>query len=219
MAVKGMRISKDPDVRKSELIEAAEELFRENGFRQTSVSDIVKKVGVAQGTFYYYFKSKDDALNAVIDHYIDNYKAGLERLLANESLSPLRKVEIILNDALGMHTCDRNFVEFLHSEENLLTHQKYMIKSYGEIIPLMTKIVEQGITAGVFKVDYPEETVEMVAYAFGYLEDALSRSPQDAKYQSRLRAAESLIERTLGLVKGTVHITPSVERTFAITHG
>jgi AcrR family transcriptional regulator len=214
-----MRISKHPDVRKSELIEAAEVLFRENGFRQTSVSDIVKKVGVAQGTFYYYFESKDDALNAVIDHYIDNYRAGLERLLADESLTPLRKVEIIINDTLGMHTCDRNFVEFLHSEENMLTHQKYMIKSFGETIPLMTKIVEQGIAAGVFNVDYPEETVEMMAYAFGYLEDALSNSPQDAKYDSRLRAAERLVERALGIARGTVHISPSAERNLFMTHG
>ncbi|WP_424358235.1 TetR/AcrR family transcriptional regulator [Methanocella sp. MCL-LM] len=214
-----MRISKNPDVRRSELIEAAEVLFREQGFKQTSVSDIVKKVGVAQGTFYYYFESKDDALNAVIVHYIDNYKAGLERLLGDESLPPVKKVEIIVNDALGMHTCDREFIEFLHTEENLVTHQKYMIKSFEETIPLMTKIVEQGIAAGVFKVDYPEETVEMVAYAFGYLEDALSRSPGDAKYHSRLRAAECLIERLLGIEKGTLHIAPSAERSLFMTHG
>ncbi|CAJ36194.1 TetR/AcrR family transcriptional regulator [Methanocella arvoryzae] len=214
-----MRVSKNPDVRRSELIEAAEILFREKGFKQTSVSDIVKKVGVAQGTFYYYFDSKDDALNAVIDHYIDNYKAGLERLLADEGLTPLRKVEIIVNDALGMHTCDRQFVEFLHSEENLVTHQKYMIKSFGETIPLMTKIVRQGIEAGAFDVDYPEETVEMMAYAFGYLEDALSRSPQDARYDTRLRAAERLIERALGIARGSLHITPSTDRSLFTTHG
>ena len=214
-----MRISKNPDVRKSELIEAAEILFREKGFKQTSVSDIVKKVGVAQGTFYYYFESKDAALNAVIDHYIDNYKAGLERLLADESLAPVQKVEIIISDALGMHTSDRKFVEFLHSEENLLTHQKYIIKSFGQTIPLMTKIVEQGIASGAFDVDYPEETVEMMAYAFGYLEDALSRSPQDARYDTRLRAAERLIERALGITRGSLRITPSTDRSLFTTHG
>lgn len=214
-----MRISKNPDVRKSELIEAAEQLFRENGFTQTSVSDIVKRVGVAQGTFYYYFKSKDEALNAVIDHYIDNYKAGLERLLADESLPPVSKVEIIVNDALGMHICDRKFVEFLHTEENLVTHQKFMLKSFGQIIPLMAKIIEQGMAAGVFDVDYPEETVEMIAYAFGYLEDVLSRSPEDPRYDRRLRAAERLFERALGIPKGTLNITPSTDRSLFTTHG
>jgi AcrR family transcriptional regulator len=214
-----MRISKDPDVRKSELIEAAEELFRENGFTQTSVSDIVKKVGVAQGTFYYYFDSKDDALNAVIDHYIDNYTAGLERLLADESLPPVKKAEFILSDALGMHICDRQFVEFLHTEENLVTHQRFMLKSFDRTIPLMTKMVEQGIQAGVFDVDYPEETVEMLAFAFGYLEDALARSPEDAKYDTRLRAAERLVERALGIAKGTLNIRPSTDHSLFTTHG
>ena len=212
MVVTGMRISKNPDVRKNELILAAEELFRESGYDETSVSGIVKKVGVAQGTFYYYFKSKDDVLNAVIDYYIDQYAAGLEKLLSDQSLSPVQKIQMIANDALGMHICDRKFVDFLHSEENLVTHQKFMVKSFNQMIPLLTKIVEQGITAGAFHVEYPEEMVEMVVYAFGYLEDALATSPDGEKYFKRLRAAEAIVERTLGLEKGTIHINPSTAR-------
>ena len=43
---------KDPETRRSELINAAEELFLANGYEETAVSDIVRKIGVAQGTFY-----------------------------------------------------------------------------------------------------------------------------------------------------------------------
>lgn len=205
-----MRITKDPDVRKQELIQAAEELFRVSGYEETSVSDIVKKVGVAQGTFYYYFKSKEDALDAVIDYYIDLYNEGLERLLADSSLSPIQKIELIASNALGMHVCNRKFIDFLHSEENLVTHQKFMLKSYSRAIPLMTKIVEQGIAAGAFKVEYPMEMVEMVVYAFGYLEDILSRSSDEAANSRKVRAAEVLVERALGVPEGTIHINPAL---------
>ena len=52
------RIVKAPDVRRSELIACAQRLFYSMGYENTSVSDIVNEVGVAKGTFYYYFKSK-----------------------------------------------------------------------------------------------------------------------------------------------------------------
>ncbi len=48
-----VRISKDPEERKNEIVDAAEELFVTKGYEKTSISDIVKKVGVAQGLFYY----------------------------------------------------------------------------------------------------------------------------------------------------------------------
>ena len=59
---------KSPETRKSELLAAAETLFRENGVDRTAVSDIVKKAGVAQGTFYNYYQSKDEIFAAVLEH-------------------------------------------------------------------------------------------------------------------------------------------------------
>lgn len=54
------RTAKDSDERRSELIATAQQLFYSKGYESTSVSDIVKAVGVAQGTFYYYFDSKTE---------------------------------------------------------------------------------------------------------------------------------------------------------------
>jgi len=41
------------------------------GYEKTAVSDIVKKAKVAQGTFYYYFKTKEDILDLITDRYIN----------------------------------------------------------------------------------------------------------------------------------------------------
>lgn len=204
-----MRISKAPDVRKSELIEAAETLFREEGYRQTSVSDIVRRVGVAQGTFYYYFKSKDDILDAVVDHYIESYRKALEWLLAREDIDACRKIEMVANTALAMHKYDPRLAEFLHAEENLATHQRYMIKSIGIVIPLITSIVEQGKAAGIFNVRYPRESVEMMVYAFMYLEDSVALSGDDERYRHMIMAAEDILTRVLGIEPGRLHLDPS----------
>jgi AcrR family transcriptional regulator len=203
-----MRVTKDPVVRKGELIEAAELLFRESGYRQTSVSDIVKKVGVAQGTFYYYFQSKDDILDAVVDHYIDSYRRALEWLLAQDT-DPCRKIEIVANTALALHKFDPHLADFLHAEENLATHQRYIMKSVSEVIPLITAIVEQGKTAGIFDVRYPRESVEMMVYAFMYLEDAVALACDDERYRQMIAAAEDILTRVLGVERGRLHLDPS----------
>ena len=62
------RVTKDPEERKKEIMMAAFQLFATKGFQETAVSDIVKKVGVAQGLFYYYFKSKEEVLEAVMEN-------------------------------------------------------------------------------------------------------------------------------------------------------
>jgi AcrR family transcriptional regulator len=204
-----MRISKNPEVRKGELITAAESLFRERGYPQTSVNDIVNKVGVAQGTFYYYFKSKDDILNAVVDYYVKSYQRAIEHLLAQEHMDPCQKIEIIANTALALHRYYPRLAEFLHAEENMATHQRYIMKSFEVMIPLVVAIVDQGKEAGIFNVTYPRESVEMLVYAFGYLEDSIAVSGDETRYRRMIEAAEDILTRVLGVERGRLHLDPS----------
>ena len=55
------------EARRAELVSAAASLFSERGVAKTTVSDIVKVAGVAQGTFYLYFDSKDEVVLAVVE--------------------------------------------------------------------------------------------------------------------------------------------------------
>ena len=53
------------------LLNTAYHLFTEKGFQKTSISDIVNEAGVAKGTFYYYFKSKEEVMDAIIERFIE----------------------------------------------------------------------------------------------------------------------------------------------------
>ena len=64
-----MRITKEPEVRKKEIIDVAMALFEENGIMKTSMNDIAKKMDVAKGLLYYYFKSKDELISEVIESF------------------------------------------------------------------------------------------------------------------------------------------------------
>ncbi|UJF31372.1 TetR/AcrR family transcriptional regulator [Paenibacillus hexagrammi] len=57
---------KDNELTKQKLLAAAVEMFTENGYYDTKISDIVKKAGVAQGTFYLYFQTKESIFTSII---------------------------------------------------------------------------------------------------------------------------------------------------------
>lgn len=204
-----VRISKDPEVRKLELIEAALELFRENGCEQTSVSDIVKKVGVAQGTFYYYFQSKDDVLNAAIDHYLrDHLEKMVRQLIADGSKNATQKLQIVIDATLSLKNGERSFVEYLHTEENAPFRHKFMAKSNAIFMPLVVQIVEQGVREGSFHVQDPCETVELLMAMFSYLHDRIALSSRPEDYERLARAAEGIANKTLGIREGGIRLAP-----------
>ena len=76
-----MKEPKDTEVRRSEFIEAAEKLFRENGIVDTTVNSIVKELDVAKGLFYYYFKSKDDVIDAISEKYNRDFRQAIQKSL------------------------------------------------------------------------------------------------------------------------------------------
>ena len=67
----------DRTVRRSQLVAAAAEVFAEKGVSGTTVADIVRAAGVAQGTFYLHFESKDDVIVAVVAAVADRLLAGM----------------------------------------------------------------------------------------------------------------------------------------------
>ena len=201
-----MRVTKDPVIRKQELVLAACELFKEKGFEQVSVSDIVQKVGVAQGTFYYYFKTKYDMLNAVMDLYMQESMAFIERVANDKSMNAVEKLQAIIGYSLKPDPCEKNFIQYLHTDENLITHQKYMMKAFELTIPLVTAIVEDGVRDGLFNVCHPRETVELMVYMYGYLNDSLAITTDRDEYDRKIQATEDIFVRVLGMKEGSIRL-------------
>ncbi len=130
-----MRISKSPQERKTEIIEAALELFLENGYEGTSVSMIVSRVGVAQGLFYYYFKSKEDVFQSAMEHYTDHLVEDIiseilmpgpgsiaERLggVSTRLIEMFRNSEGPLTDGMSLHEITDIDMRFSHHISQVL---------------------------------------------------------------------------------------------------
>ena len=62
-----MRIVKTAEERKNEILDVAEELFAEKGYDNASTNDIIARIGIARGTLYHHFSSKEEILDAIVD--------------------------------------------------------------------------------------------------------------------------------------------------------
>ncbi|WP_043994508.1 TetR/AcrR family transcriptional regulator [Moritella sp. PE36] len=74
------------------LIRSGVEVLTESGFAAAGIDGILKKVGVPKGSFYHYFKSKEDFGQAVIDNYANYFAVKLDKCLLDESIAPLQRI-------------------------------------------------------------------------------------------------------------------------------
>ena len=200
----GRRVSKDPEVRKQEIVAAAFDLFREKGYDQVSVQDIVKKVGLVQGTFYYHFKSKYELLDAVVDYEMRKNIAVLESIATDEKLSTLEKVQVTIN--LNPDNERRRFIKLIRSEENAVLYMKSQKKMAEELVPFLTKMIEAGNKEGVLNVPYPRETVELLLDMQLDFERILANTPdRDGAYRL-IRTMEDIYIKVLGVKPGSIRL-------------
>lgn len=102
-------------VKRSRLLETAFNLFTTRGAADTSVSDIAKEAGVGKGTFYLYFKGKDDIEARIISHRTDQMFSHAFKLLeGRDGILFEDKLIIVLNDILDQFAADHMLLKFIY---------------------------------------------------------------------------------------------------------
>lgn len=105
-----MRIVKEADERREEIVNEAVRLFAEKGFRNTSVNDILAAVNIAKGTFYYYFKSKEELLDEAIEMYTRDLTAKLNGIGRESDLNAVEKFIKVIVEA----SCSDSLIQTAH---------------------------------------------------------------------------------------------------------
>jgi len=93
------KVARDNTDTRALLIRSGVEVLTESGFAAAGIDGILKKVGVPKGSFYHYFKSKEDFGQAVIDNYASYFAAKLDRCLLDESIAPLQRITKFADEA------------------------------------------------------------------------------------------------------------------------
>lgn len=199
-----MRIVKDPVERRNEILDAAEILFTSKGYMETTILDILKAVNIAKGTFYYYFTSKEEVLDAILVRMIQRDVEKMQLVLQDSALEPVQKIGAMLM-AQQAQPGDIKYQlnEIFHKPGNGDMHLKYNVLALQHISPLLGTAVKEGIQQGVFHLEHPMETCEFLLGASVFAFDEGLGQWSREELQTRARAFTNLMESALGAAKGS----------------
>lgn len=207
-----MRIIKEAEERKNEILDAAAALFAEKGFDNTSTNDILEIVGIARGTLYHHFKSKEDIMDALIERHTGIMLTKAREASEDKSFSV---EERLVRTILALHveeeqTEGKEMIQHLHNPQNALMHQKTKRIIMNQVPPILAGILEDGISAGDFDTPYPLECMEIVV---SYLNTALDDDVFELTPRQRsakIHAFLFLLERMLGARQGRLAFVQNV---------
>lgn len=198
-----MRISKNPEERKKEILDAAEQLFSKRGFANTSINSILQMVGIAKGTFYHHFESKEELLDAIVMRFIDAGVKAAQAIAMDPNLTAPEKLFHILMAQNAEPREKGQMVEQLHQVNNAEMHQKSLVETILQLTPILTKVVEQGIKEGHFQTAYPQETIEFLLVSSQFLLDEGIFVWQPEELMKKVIAFVHIVETTLGAKEGS----------------
>ena len=164
----GKRKNLKEELRRTQIKEAAINLFSSKGYNQATMDDIVIEAGISKSLIYWYWKSKSALLKELIDTCMQPYVDFLQELV--DSKDPvLKKMNRLFwefadlfrtNERLGklVHFCSLHYSS--KTEENFSDQVK---DYYKKILDLLEKLIDQGIEDGIFKKDIDSPAMALFA--------------------------------------------------------
>jgi TetR/AcrR family fatty acid metabolism transcriptional regulator len=152
------------------ILRAATSVFAHNGYFNSKVADIAREAGVADGTVYLYFKSKEDILHSIFDRSVeealDAARKQIERV--SDPREKLRQIASLHLERLG---ADRDLAVVFLVE--LRGSTKFMVEfsaaGFAEYLTLIRSTFEEGQRAGIFRADLNANVVAKML--FGALDE------------------------------------------------
>jgi TetR/AcrR family transcriptional regulator, transcriptional repressor for nem operon len=212
------RVVKDPAVRRTEILDAAQRLVEIKGYEQMGVQDILDELQISKGAFYHYFDSKLAVLGAVIDRMQAAMREPLLPLVHDPQLPSLDKLQGFFPALFQWKTTQRGFFLNLlrgwYSPENAVLRQQLRDSAIRQFAPLLENIIEQGIAEKALMAASAEglgRITLVVAHDLsdrvaGWLlaEESQRRTVQDV--QHTVAVYSSAVERMLGAPSGSVEL-------------
>ncbi|MBP3972443.1 TetR/AcrR family transcriptional regulator [Bacillus sp. WL1] len=199
-----MRIVKEYEERRKEILETAERLFITKGYTKTTVNDILKEIGIAKGTFYHYFKSKEEVMDEIIMRIIKEDVAKAKVIVSNPNIPVLEKLfRVLMEQSPKSGDVKDKMIEQFHQPNNAEMHQKSLVQSIIHLSPVLTEILEQGIEEGIFSTSYPQETIELLLSSAQVIFDDGLFQWKPEEMMRRVKAYIKMMEVSVGAKEGS----------------
>lgn len=157
-----VRITKEADVRRQELLDIGFELYMQNGISGLNIKEIVSKANVATGLFYYYFKSKEEFVEEAINNFLIKRMEGIKGTLNSSELTPVKKVQIALKEFW-----EYSEIMLPYKDNSIFyTEQHYALtnKLLEQMYPFVLNTIKEGVAENIFHVSDPSLVAGFVLY-------------------------------------------------------
>ena len=158
--------------KRERILDAAERIFARHGFFHARVSEIAKEAGVADGTIYLYFKSKDDLLITLFESRMERVTADLaEAISAVPASDPAARLRMFIHTHAALVVAHPALAEVLVVElrQSSKFMKEYANAKFGDFLKLLASVIDGGQKAGVFDAALPPPIVARAL--FGMLDE------------------------------------------------
>lgn len=210
------RVTKKPEIRRNEILDKAQELFYTIGYNKTSVERIINSLDLAKGTFYYYFRSKLDLVEALAERHSEEHYLIWEKIIQRKDLNAIQKFNLVFQSSSNLKARNPELIKtylnaYISEENNLIRHQmnKHRTEKASQILG---DLIKDGCRERVFDTPYPEESIRMIFALVDSMSEEiiqlLIKMFKDKKYKDdiikKYKMLEMMTERILGAEKGSL---------------
>lgn len=186
-------------------MDAALELFISAGYEKTMVADIVKKAGVAKGTFFYYFPTKEAVLEAICTRWATELATSFQ--LQSRQLTALHKLQSFIFQISAPTQIDILIDRLWDEKQFNFVYTIWQQHVENIFNPLLTNIIQQGNLEGTMHVNCIKETAAFFWSTLDCLfEAAYSKEPSEV-HLTKTKIAASVLERILGIEEGMLELS------------
>lgn len=196
------RIVKKPEERRLEIVRAARHLFQTKDYEHATMQDLMKKIGIAKGTIYHYFKSKRDLLEAVVDDMVDENLGAMQKVVVTHKGNALQKIQKLAETG-NIAAEESTVLGHLHKPGNEAIHVKLLAAALSKQAPLYAQLIQEGCDEGIFHTDNPLECAEFILSGVQFLTDAGLYPWKEEDLLRRAHAFPKLIEQQLQAPSGS----------------
>jgi len=157
LAAKRKRVLKSPEDRRQEILDAAVKVFSDRGVSKATVADIASTAGVAKGTVYLYFTSKDQLLGALRDRFVDELLGHVTDLLSQAGQGDWWELVDTTIESMADFMFEHERLMLVFVEEGLSSDAAKVFPDVGNRVDEMfAAAIQQGIEAGACRATDPE---------------------------------------------------------------
>lgn len=157
---------REHDQRRDDIVDAAGALLYAKGYEKMTIQDIRDHIGLTNGAFFHYFKSKPDVLAAWVVRVGRETAAPLTAVLTDPALSAVAKLQQFFGGLDHLRAAHQDLVVELlrtwYTDDNARVRQRVDEAVRAQRTPLLAEVIRQGVAEGVFAPIHPEQAADIV---------------------------------------------------------